>query len=430
MAYQRVDVLEVRAWGETVGAVALDPATGFYAFEYDDAWLGRGVEVAPLRMPARPGTYVFPELSERTYSRLPAMLADSLPDRFGNALVTAQLAEEGVAPDRITPLARLAYTADRGMGALEYHPPAGRPVEHSTALQLADLVVAARQALRGQFTGDEATHEALAQLIQVGTSAGGARAKAIVCFNPATGQVRSGQLAAPHGYEYWLLKLDGVDDAAQFGPPEGFGRIEYAYHLMATAAGIEMEPCRLLQENDRAHFMTRRFDRRADGSKLHVQTLCAIDHLDFNLADTNSYSQYLDVIDRLTLGPDALEQAFRRIVFNVAAGNRDDHTKNVAFRCDEHGHWSLAPAYDVNHAHNPQGQWTQRHQMSVNGKFAEITNADLFEVADRFAIPSPPHAIADVLAAVDNWPAFAAQAGVASHDIDRIAADLDRLRPR
>ncbi len=429
MAYQQVDLIEVRAWGSTVGAVAPDPSTGYYAFEYDPSWLNRGIELAPLRMPARPGVFIFPELAERTFLRLPALLADSLPDRFGNALVTAKLAQEGIAADQITSLDRLAYTADRGMGALEYVPPAGEQSAHTTAIQLADLVVAARQALRGDFTGEADAHEALAQLIQVGTSAGGARAKAVVSFNPATGQVRSGQLEAPEGYEHWILKLDGVGDDG-FGPGNGFGRIEYAYSRMASAAGLGMEPCRLLLENDRAHFMTRRFDRLPDGAKVHVQTLCAMDHLDFNLTDTHDYAQYFDVIDRLDLGPDARLQAFRRVVFNVAAANRDDHTKNLSFCCDHSGVWSLAPAYDVNHAYNPEGRWTQRHQMSVNSKFERITRADLLELADRFLVPAAARAHDEVLGAVGRWPEFAEEAGVVGREIERVAADLAAFRPK
>jgi serine/threonine-protein kinase HipA len=429
VTYQQVDLIEARTWGATVGAVALDPASGYYAFEYDRGWLDRHIELAPLHMPARPGVFVFPELAERTFRRLPALLADSLPDRFGNALVTAKLAEEGISPDQITALDRLAYMAERGMGALEFAPPAGETARHSTALQLADLVVAARLAVRGEFSGDDVTHEALAQLIQVGTSAGGARAKAVVCFNPETGQVRSGQLAAPEGYQHWILKLDGVGDDG-LGPSKGFGRIEYAYSLMATAAGLDMEPCRLLVENDRAHFMTRRFDRRPDGTKVHVQTLCALDHLDFNLIDTHSYAQYLDVIDRLALGAEARSQAFRRTVFNVAAANRDDHTKNLSFCCNESGTWSLAPAYDVNHAYNPQGQWTQRHQMSVNQKFEGITRDDLLELSDRFLVPGAVVAFEQVIEAVRRWPEFAEEAGVDGSDIDRIARDLATFAPR
>jgi serine/threonine-protein kinase HipA len=428
VAYSQVDVIEVRAWGATVGAVALDPATGYYVFEYLPSWFARGVELAPFHMPARPGRYVFPELGVETFLRLPGMLADSLPDRFGNPLVTARLAEEGISREEITPLDRLAYAADRATGALEYRPPFEEPQEQTTAIQLADLVVAARRAIRGEFAGDTATQDALAQLIQVGTSAGGARPKAVVCFNPVTGQIRAGQLTAPEGYEYWLLKLDGVDDE-RFGPSAGYGRVEYAYSLMARACGIDMEPCRLLAENDRVHFMTKRFDRRPDGSKIHIQTLCAIDHLDYRLIDTHSYAQYFDVIDRLGLGPTALEQAFRRVVFNVAAANRDDHTKNLSFCCDDGGRWSLAPAYDVNHAYNPQGVWTQRHQMSVNGKFEGIGRADLLELADRFAVPAASAAFGDVLQAVARWTEYALGVGVADHDVERVQADLDAFRP-
>jgi serine/threonine-protein kinase HipA len=431
--YRQVDLIEVRAWGSLVGAVALDPTTGFYVFEYDGSWIRRNLELSPLRMPARPGLYEFPELGEATYRRLPAMLADSLPDSFGNALVTAKLAEDGISPEQITSLDRLAYTADRGIGALEYFPPAREPAVHTTAIQLADLVVAARRALRNQFAGDDETLEALEQLIQVGTSAGGIRPKAVVCFNRETGQVRSGQFDAPEGYEHWLIKLDGVDDSARsgaFAGSRGFGRIEYAYSLMARAAGVDMEPCRLLQENDRAHFMTRRFDRHGANDKVHVQTLCAIDHLDFNYSDTHSYAQYLDVVDRLGLGPDALEQAFRRVVFNVVAMNRDDHTKNLSFRCDETGAWSLAPAYDVTYAYNPSGRWTQRHQMSVNAKFEGIERADLLELADRFLVPSPSRVLREVLEAVARWPVYGEEAGVAGDALGRVADVLEAFRPR
>jgi serine/threonine-protein kinase HipA len=428
VTYQQVDVIEVLAWDASVGAVALDPASGYYVFEYQSPWLRRGVELSPLRMPARPGRYEFRDLAEGTFHRLPAMLADSLPDRFGNALVTAKLAEEGVAPWQITPLDRLAYASDRATGALEYLPPTGERTHHTTAIQLADLVAAARRAVRGEFTGDDTALRALEELIQVGTSAGGARPKAVVCFNPTTGQIRSGQFRAPEGYEHWLLKLDGVEED-RFGAPTGYGRIEYAYSLMARACGIEMEACRLLVENDRAHFMTRRFDRRPDSSKIHVQTLCAIDHLDFNLADTHSYAQYLDVIDRLGLGADALEQAFRRAIFNVAAVNRDDHTKNFSFCCDEVGDWSLAPAYDLIYAYNPVGRWTPRHQMSVNGKFDGIGRSDLLELADRFVVPSPAKVLYEVLDAVDRWPGFAEEAQVPGSDIERIGRDLATFRP-
>ena len=425
MTYLQTDVIEVRAWDQTVGAVTLDPSSGYYAFEYADTWLRTGVELSPLRLPNRSGVIAFPELAERTFHRLPAMLADSLPDRFGNALVTAKLVEEGIGSELITPLDRLAYASDRAMGALEYAPPLSSDSEHSTAIQLADLVVAARATLRGNFAGDDATLAAIAELIQVGTSAGGARAKAVICFNPLTGQVRSGQLRAPEGFEYWLIKLDGVDEQDQFGPSQGYGRVELAYSKMASAAGVEMMPCRLLEENGRAHFMTRRFDRGDGGAKTHLQSLCAIDHLDFNIADVHSYAQYFDVVQRLGLGRDALEQAFRRCVFNVMAVNRDDHTKNVAFTCAPSGEWSLAPAFDVIHSYNPQGTWSQRHQMSVNGKFEGIGATDLLMVADRFKVPAAKAVLGEVRRAVGRWSEFADESGVPESQRLQIAHDLE-----
>lgn len=428
MTYVQANVIEVRAWDQTVGAVTLDPASEFYAFEYAPEWLRTGIELAPLRMPARRGVFEFPELAERTFYRLPALLADSLPDNFGNALVNATLVSQGVRSETITPLDRLAYAGTRSMGALEFAPPLGSQSEGSTMIQVADLVVAARSALRGDFSGDDQIQSALAELISVGTSAGGARAKAVISFNPGTGQIRSGQFNAPSGYEYWILKLDGVDDQGQFGPTQGYGRIEYAYSKMAHAAGIDMMPCRLLEESGRAHFMTQRFDRDDVGGKLHIQSLCAMDHLDFNAPDTHSYAQYFDVIARLELGSDSLEQAFRRCAFNVAAANRDDHTKNLGFVCSPSGDWDLAPAYDVNHSYNPEGLWTQRHQMSVNAKFEHITRDDLLELAERFNVPGARSALGDVDSAVDRWSEFGEECDVELGHVARVEGDIERFR--
>ncbi len=437
MAFTSADLIEVWAWGELVGAVIEDPATGFYAFEYAPEWVEAGVELAPLHLPCRPGTFVFPELAPATFLRLPALLADALPDRFGNALVDAWLATQGVASEQITPLDRLAYQADRAMGALEFRPPAGAPAADLGAVQLADLVTAARQAVSGNLdVGDDVAHDALRQLVQVGTSAGGARAKAVIAYHPGTGQVRSGQLAAPPGFEHWLVKLDGVagydptreDDG--FGGGAGFGRLEFAYHRMAVAAGVEMTECRLLPEGPRTHFLTKRFDRGPDGERHHLLSLCALAHLDFNLARVHAYEQYFQAIDALGLGRDAREQAFRRMAFNVVAVNRDDHTKNLAFLLPEGGDWRLAPAFDVTHAHNPEeGRWTRSHQMSVNGRFDRIGLADLAAVGDRYAVPGYRAAIADVLAAVARWEEFAAEAGVGEAHITRVRADLDEHRP-
>ena len=432
MSYRSAEVIEVRAWGRTVGAVALDPVTRFYAFEYDTDWLKLGQALSPLKIPNRPGTFVFPDVNPVTFQRLPPMLADCLPDRFGNALVNSWMADQGTPPSEITPLDRLAYAADRSMGALEFRPPADAQTADVTALQLADLVTAARAAIIGDFAG--APKDALRELIQVGTSAGGARAKAVVAFNPLTGQIRSGQLDAPPGFEHWLIKFDGVNEdptreSDPFTAGAGYGKVEFAYSRMAIAAGLEMAECRLLPEGPRTHFMTRRFDRDARGRRIHMQTLCGLAALDFNVAGVHSYAQYIGVVDELGLGESAREQVFRRAVFNVAAVNRDDHTKNLAFLCPEAGDWALAPAYDITHAHNPSGNWTSKHQMTLNGKRDAIGREDLYEFGDRFRVPGYRDAFADVLSAVDRWSEFAEQAGVDGDHIDHIAGDLVSARP-
>ncbi len=435
MSYQQVDLVEVRAWARTVGAVALDPATGYYAFDYDNDWITNGRKLSPLHMPNQLGTFVFTQLSRQTYYRLPAMLADALPDKFGNALVDAWLADNGIPINRITPLDRLAYAADRSMGALTFHPPVNRDQEDTTAIQLADLVRAAREMVSGEITSAPALNALLRQLIQVGTSAGGARAKAVIAYNRATGQIRPGQLNAPDGFEHWLIKLDGINshvarDHDPFTSSQGYGRVEYAYYLMALEASIEMSESQLLPEGPRAHFLSRRFDRTLDGRRVHMQSLCGLAHLDFNLSDTHSYNQYLDTIIELGLGRDALAQAFRRIVFNVAAVNRDDHTKNLAFLLPEDGDWQLAPAFDVTHVHNPSGEWTQRHQMSVNGKFDKINLEDLLAVGDHYLIHGYKNVIGEVLQAIDRWPNFAGLSAVDDDTTRRIADDHARHRPR
>lgn len=424
MAYAPVRVVEVLAWGRRVGAVAQDPAAGAYRFQYAADWRATGVELAPLEMPAdQQPSWVFPNLNATTYYRLPAMLADSLPDRFGNALVTAELARQGVAAQEITALDRLAYLGARGMGALEFRPPRGPAAQKPTAIELAELVVAARQALSGSFAGDDETGAALKQLIAVGTSAGGARAKAIVAWNPETGDIRSGQVPVAGGYEHWLIKLDGVGEDTDLGTSKDYGRIECAYHRMAVDAGIDMMPSRLLEEGGRAHFMTKRFDR-VGNDRVHVQSLCAMAHLDFNQRATHDYAQLFDVVDRLGLGPDVRTEVFRRMAFNVAAANCDDHTKNFAFMLAPGAGWALAPAFDVTHAFNPVSEWVSQHLMSVNGAFDGITRADLLAVADRFLVPGAAAALDRVLTVVADWERYAAAVGVGTEDSAHVAADI------
>ncbi|WP_283770459.1 type II toxin-antitoxin system HipA family toxin [Acidithrix sp. C25] len=427
MPYQPVDVIEVRCWGSRVGAVALDERSGFYVFEYERAWANSGVELAPMTMPTTGPAqfFLFPTLSPNTYHRLPSMVADSLPDDFGNALTTAYLANEGLTAGQITALDRLAYLGTRGIGALEFRPLRGPRTRKATAIELSELVVAARIALSERITSKDGLTDAISHLIAVGTSAGGARAKAVVALNSETGELRSGQVPADPGFEQWILKLDGVGADLDLGASGHFGRIEYGYYLMATVAGIEMMECRLLEEGGRAHFMTRRFDRVPGGEKVHVQTLCAMAHLDFRQIGAHDYAQLFLHIEQLRLGPEARAEAFRRMVFNVAVANCDDHTKNFSFLLPQGGRWRLSPAYDITYAHAPDSQWTRQHLMAVNGRTTGITRSDVRDVGDRFAVPGAFDIIEQVLEAVSKWSTFADQAGVPAATADHISRDIE-----
>jgi serine/threonine-protein kinase HipA len=426
--YQPVEAVEVSAWGMRVGAVALDPRLGYYVFEYYPDWVRRGIELAPITMPARQGRWVFPTLPEATFHRLPALLADSLPDDFGNALINAWLAGQGVAKQQVTPLDRLAYMASRAMGALEFRPGRGPRHRVPSAVALSDLVEGARSMIGGRFADTQETESALQGLIQVGTSAGGARAKAVVAWNRTTNEIRSGQLPADPGFEYWLVKLDGVGRDSELGSGSAYGRIEYAYSLMAREAGIQMTECHLLEENGRAHFMTRRFDRGENGAKHHTLTLCDLAEIDFRQRGANDYSQLFQVVAELGLDGDARAEVFRRMVFNVLARNCDDHTKNHSFLlAGPDAQWALAPAYDLTYAFNPQGEWTYQHLMSVNGRFGDIGRDDFLAVADRFRVPGARAILSDVGAAVAEWSRFAASAGVPDDVSAGIRANYPRI---
>lgn len=413
-------VAAVELWGRRIGAVSWDAERELAFFEYDPAFVRSGIQVAPLTMPLAERVFSFPALPRATFHGLPGLLADVLPDRFGNALIDAWLASQGRTPESFDPVERLCYTGRRGMGALEFSPALGERAKRSERLDvealvdLAGAVLTDRAALVARLGEDDS--EAFHDLLKVGTSAGGARAKAVIAWNPETGEVRSGQLEAPEGFSYWLLKLDGVRGNLdrELEDPQGFGRIEYAYHRMARAAGIEMTECRLLEEGGRSHFATRRFDRTDSGRKLHLQSLCALAHLDFNLAGAHAYEQALGVLRRLDLGMDAIEEQFRRMAFNVLARNQDDHTKNIAFLMDRSGRWSLTPAFDLTYAYNPSGAWTSRHQMTVNGKRDGFALAD-FEACGRALSLGRGRAraiVEEVRAAVLGWPACAERAGV------------------
>ena len=422
--------IEVRIWGQRVGAVAADPRLGAYVFGYDKQWLSKGIDLAPRTMPIatyKPPGHSFPLLSRDSFHGLPGLLSDALPDSFGNALIDAWMATHGVDRANITTLDRLAYMGKRGLGALEFKPSKGASRESQGALQMQALVETARAVVQGNLADDRMAKAALTQIIRVGTSAGGARAKAVIAWNPETHEIRSGQFAVAPGFEHWLLKFDGVGLDFELGTGAHYGRVEYAYHLMARAAGIDMSPCRLLLENGRAHFMTRRFDRE-ENKKHHVQTLCAMAHLDYKQRGTHAYAQAFMTLASLKLPNEASDQLFLRMAFNVMARNCDDHTKNFAFRMREGAQWELSPAYDVTHAYNPRGEWTYQHLMSVNDRFDGITRADLLTEASRFNVRAPERLINEVAAALDSWPQFAAEAGLGEKYRDLIAADFRLLK--
>ena len=414
-------IAKVQLWGRTIGAVSMGEGRDHAAFQYDPAFAGSGIELSPLTMPLSGQVHEFPALARNTFHGLPGLLADSLPDKFGNALINAWLATQGRTPESFGAVERLCYTGTRGMGALEFAPGVGpKPrkatkVEIDALVRLASEVLTNRRELKTNFSR-AAREKALGDILRVGTSAGGARAKAVIAWNRATNEVRSGQIVAGDGFDYWLLKFDGVagNQDKELEDPKGYGAIEYAYHLMAKAAGITMSECRLLEENNRRHFMSRRFDRLAGGEKLHMQSLGALAHFDFNLAGAHAYEQALLTIRRLHLPMAAVEEQFRRMAFNVVARNQDDHVKNIAFLMDKQGRWSLAPAFDVTYSYNPAGSWTATHQMTLNGKRDGFTLED-FTACAKAALMKRGRAAAilgEVQAAVARWPEFASLAQV------------------
>lgn len=420
----------VRLWGRTIGAVSWVESREVGVFQYAPDFVKSGIQIAPLMMPLSEFPYEFPALSRNTFRGLPGLLADSLPDKFGNAVIDAWLAGQGRAASSFHPVERLCYIGVRGMGALEFEPALPALPSQSSQLEIAQLVNLASQVLaqRAQLAGhfgaaDE--QKVIEDILRVGTSAGGARAKAILAWNPQTGAFRSGQVKVAEGFEPWLMKFDGVSNNRdkELADAQGYGRIEYAYYLMASDAGIQMNPCRLHHEGGRSHFMTRRFDRGPRGQKLHMQSLGALAHYDYNQAGSCSYEQAIQVARRLRLGQQDISQMVLRALFNVMARNQDDHVKNIAFLMNREGQWSLSPAFDVTYAYAPNGSWTQQHQMSLNTKRDGFDAADLLSFAEGAGVKKGR--AKDLLqrgrAAIRKWPEFAAEAAVPEDQIQAVA---------
>ncbi len=412
-----VNLANVILWDKLVGAILWDEAREVASFEMDAAFVRQGIDIAPLTMPLQSASkgaiFQFPALPKETYQGLPGLLADALPDRFGGQLIDIWLASQGRARNSMNPVERLCYQGNRGMGALEFAPAIKQEKDTTKNLEISNLVALSKKALEQKSELNTALSqteaEALMDIVKVGTSAGGARAKAVIAYNPVTKEVRSGQLLAPEGFEHWLIKFDGVTNE-QLSDPKGYGRIEYAYYKMATACGINMTESKLLEEGGRAHFMTKRFDRLPNNQKLHMQTLCGLCHYDYNNPNAYAYEQAFQAMRELRLPYTDAEQLYLRMVFNVIARNQDDHTKNISFLMDTSGKWTLSPAYDVTYAYNPENKWIARHQMSVNGKRESIDQSDLLNIAKQMNIKKPKDIIGLVIETVKNWKHFAQEA--------------------
>ncbi len=411
------NVAEVQLWGDMVGALAYDPSSGLCAFEYHSQWLKTGIEISPLKLPLSERIYQFPALNPETYKGLPGAFADTLPDDFGNAVIDAWLARTGRDKASFSALERLLYTGPRGMGALEYYPAIDRPSKESSVLEIDSLAAMAQSVLdqrSGLARSIEQPEKGLWDIFQVGTSAGGARPKAVIGINKARTEIRSGQVELPEGFEHYLLKFDGVVEHSQrqqtFGDPQGFGRMEYAYYLMAKDAGLDMAHCELLEEGDRAHFMTQRFDRIGN-EKLHYQSLCAMDHADYKKPGQYSYEQLFTVMRRLRFKKAEALQMYRRMVFNIVARNHDDHTKNFGFVMNKNGEWSLAPAFDIAYSYKPGSPWVNNHQLTLNGKRDDFVREDLLIVAEKFR-KEAEGIIDEVVDTVSRWNYYANHVGV------------------
>ena len=430
-----VDVAEVKIWGELVGAVRWDNEQALASFQYDKKFIEKGQDLSPIKMPVANGNviYKFPDLrisktnATNTFNGLPGLLSDALPDKYGNQLINVWLAQNGRAPNSMNPVEQLCFIGTRGMGALEFEPIILSKNKNTFSIEIASLVESANEILSSRkgfetnLKKDE--KKAMMEILKIGTSAGGARPKAVVAYNIKTGEIKSGQTNTPKGFEHWLLKLDGVNNA-QFGETHGFGRVEYAYYKMAKDCGINMMKSTLLEENNRAHFMTKRFDRGNNNTKHHIQTFCGIQHYDYNNIYGYSYEQLFQTMRILKLSYPEAEQMFRRMVFNVMATNYDDHTKNFSFRLKENGKWELSPAYDICYSYDPSNVWVNQHTLSINGKHKNITKTDLMSIANANSIKKGNKIVETIKNSVCNWREYAKKNKVKEELANTISSNL------
>ena len=432
-----IEVITITYQDDVVGAVSFDTEKGLGSFEYAPGFIKKGIELSPIKMPLSNRIYSFPELDFNTFKGLPGLIADSLPDDFGNAVLNAWVAGQGRSPSDITPLQRLQYTGKRGMGALEYAPATKlRSLNASQQVEIQSLVSIAQEILdlRGNFEVElkqsgQDDREAMMSLLSVGMSAGGARPKAVLAFNEDFTQVRSGQAKVPSGFTHYLMKFDGVSEHNKnqetFGDPLGYGAMEFVYHLMANKCGVDMMPCRLLHEGNRRHFITQRFDRNKN-NKVHVQTLNGLAHVDYKKPGAFSYEELFGIARQLKLSAVEAEQLFKRMTFNIIARNHDDHSKNFAFMLKK-DKWSLAPAYDLAYSYKPGSKWVNSHWMSLNGKRDKFTRSDFYSLEKLSPIFSKKK-IDDIIDAtiehISTWRQLAEEWDVPKTLIDEIQENL------
>jgi len=429
---------KVKIWGEYVGAIAWDERNQQGSFEYAPSFLANGWDLSPIKMPLDRGrqVFTFPELRVArgavydTFKGLPGLIADMLPDKYGNQLIDAWLTQQGRSSGSMNPIEKLCFIGSRGMGALEFEPASQSRSRTANTIEVSSLVEVSRKMLdqRQNFATDLSTSEekAMTDILRVGTSAGGARPKAVIAYNPKTGEIKSGQTKAPQGFEHWLLKLDGVSDA-QFGESSGYGRVEMAYYLMAIQAGVDMMDCKLLEENGRAHFMTKRYDRAGSTTRHHVQTWCAMNHYDFNNMLSYSYELLFETMRALHLSYPMAEQMYRRMVFNVLSKNCDDHTKNFSFRLMKDADWELAPAYDICYAYDPKSIWVSQHALSINGKRKDHEVEDFLTIAKSMNIKKARNIVREIGSVVSRWDGFAKEAGVRADLKNTIRKNLPKI---
>lgn len=413
--------IEIFIWNKRVGALVKTPEG--IAFQYDPKFKKLGLNLSPINLPLEGKNIFINEADWKATEGIPGLIYDSLPDKFGNDLLRTYFTDKGLTENDIDVFSKLQYIGTRGMGALEFSP-ASEIEQTEDIISLEEIEKISMLSTKGKeaLKTNLEDKNALLQILHIGTSAGGARAKALIAINKENGNIKSGQLPLGADYEYFLIKIDGANET-ELGEPSGFGRLEYTYSQMAKDCEIQMSDCSLYKD---LHFLTKRFDRDENGEKIHIHSLCGLLGLDYHKVGNYSYEHYFMAARKLGLGQDAMEEVFRRMVFNVLVHNCDDHTKNFSFMMDQKGNWSLSPAFDLCYSYDNSNEWVNGHNMRVNGKRTKITFEDLMEVGKKFNIKKRKIIFKNIKKVVDKFPEYAHKIKVKQPLID----EVEKNRPR